>query len=339
MTPEPTGATAPAEAARAPSPDTFAGILKKLMALEDNVRKVIVGKEESIRVAIIPLLCRGHLLLEDVPGTGKTTLAKAIARSIGGEFKRVQFTPDLLPLDITGSSMFNQKTQEFEFLPGPVFTNILLADEVNRATPRTQSALLEAMEESQVTSEGRTHKLADVFCVLATMNPVEQTGTFPLPETQLDRFFLKVGLGYPSEAEEVQIFDRQATSHPIHSLQPVVTLDDVKVMREAVQRVFVHPSVKEYCARLARATRSHQDVVLGASPRGTLCLIRAAQAMAMLSAKPFVTPDHVKKMAGAVLGHRIILKPQAQLRGVTDAMVLREVISRVEIPVNVDQHV
>ncbi|MGH7341268.1 MAG: AAA family ATPase, partial [Candidatus Rokuibacteriota bacterium] len=211
--------------------------------LEANVGRGLVGKPEVVRLAVIGLLARGHLLIEDVPGVGKTTLAKALARSIGGDFKRVQFTPDLLPLDITGASIFNQKVQDFEFKHGPVFTNVLLADEINRATPRTQSALLECMEEFQVSVDGRTHKLSDTFLVIATLNPVEQTGTFPLPETQLDRFLLRLRLGYPTEAEEVQIFDRQALSNPLDALRPAVTADDIRELRAAVQKVFVHASV------------------------------------------------------------------------------------------------
>ncbi len=338
MTPDPGGTAVPSKVAP-PAPPGFEAALAKAKVLEDNIRTVIVGKQDAVRLALVPLLCRGHLLVEDVPGVGKTTLAKALARSLGGDFKRVQFTPDLLPLDITGASIFNQKVQDFEFKQGPVFTNVLLADEINRATPRTQSALLECMEEFQVSVDGRTHKLPDVFLVIATLNPVEQTGTFPLPETQLDRFLLRLRLGYPTEAEEVQIFDRQALTNPLDTLRPAVTSEDVRELRAAVQKVFVHGSVKEYCARLTRATRAHADVILGASPRGTLSLIRAAQAQAMLSGQSFVTPDHVKKIVGAVFGHRIILKPQAALRGVTDEAVLRDVITKVEVPVLADPHV
>ncbi len=338
MTPDPVGTASPSSKAP-PPPAGFEEVIRKVRTLEENVRLVIVGKQDAVRVALIPLLCRGHLLVEDVPGVGKTTLAKAIAKSVASDFKRVQFTPDLLPLDITGAAIFNQKTQDFEFRQGPVFTNILLADEINRATPRTQSALLECMEEFQVTVDGKTHKLSDVFCVIATLNPVEQTGTFPLPETQLDRFVLRLRMGYPTEAEEIQIFDRQATAHPIDTLKPVVSQDDVRQMRAALQQIFVHNSIKEYCARLSRATRSHPDVILGASPRGTLSLIRAAQGLAMLSGQSFVTPDHVKRILPAVFGHRIILKPQASLRGLTDEVVLRDVVTKEEVPVAVDRHV
>lgn len=311
------------------------GAQQKARALEENVQKVIVGKRHVIRLSLVPLLCRSHLLLEDVPGVGKTTLAKALARSIAGTFRRVQFTPDLLPLDITGSYIFNQRTQEFEFKEGPVFANVLLADEINRATPRTQSSLLECMEEFQVSLDGRTHKLPDVFFVIATQNPVEQTGTFPLPETQLDRFMLRLRLGYPTEAEEVQIFDRQAEHHPIDSLKPALELKDVLEIREAVQKVFVHPAVKEYIARIVRATRESSDALLGASPRGTLSLIRAAQAYSFLSGQEFVTPDVVKAVAPAVLAHRLILKPQALLRGASGNDVIRAILGTVEVPVDI----
>ncbi len=320
---------------RPPAPG-FEDAARLARKLEESVRTVMVGKQEQIRLALVPLLVRGHLLVEDVPGIGKTTLAKAIARSLGGEFKRIQFTPDLLPLDVTGASMFNPKTQDFEFKKGPVFGNVLLADEINRATPRTQSALLECMEESQVTSDGRTHKLPDVFFVIATLNPVEMAGTFPLPETQLDRFALRLRIGYPTEAEEVQIFDRQAGGHPVDTLQPALQLEEIQRLRAAVQQVFVHPSVKQYCARLARASRAHPDVALGAGPRGTLSLIRAVQAFAFLGGQAFVAPDHVKKLAPLVLGHRLVLKPHAALRGSTDEAILKDLLAKVEVPISVE---
>ena len=312
---------------------TIAGVIDLVRKLEQNLAKVVVGKADTIRLTLIPLLCRGHLLIEDVPGVGKTTLARALACSIEGDFRRVQFTPDLLPLDLTGSSIFNQKNHEFEFKPGPVFTNILLADELNRATPRTQSALLECMEENQVTVDGETRLLPPVFLVVATLNPVEQTGTFELPETQLDRFMIRARMGYPTEAEEVQIFDRQARVHPLASLGPVLSVDDVERLRDAVPDVHVDDSVKAYATQLVRATREHEAVHLGASPRGTLSLIRASQALALITEAGFVSPDHVKALAPAVLEHRIILRPQAALRGVTGAHVVAEVLKRVEVPI------
>jgi MoxR-like ATPase len=312
---------------------TIAGVVDLIRTLEQNLARVIVGKPDTIRLALVPLLCRGHLLIEDVPGVGKTTLARALARSIHGEFRRIQFTPDLLPLDLTGSSIFNQKEHEFEFKPGPVFTNILLADELNRATPRTQSALLECMEENQVTVDGATRQLPPVFLVVATLNPVEQTGTFELPETQLDRFMIRARMGYPSEADEIQIFDRQAQRHPLRDLEPVLSLEDIERLREAVPGVHVDDSVKAYATRLVRATREHEAVHLGASPRGTLGLIRSSQAMALITESAFVSPDMVKLMAPAVLEHRIVLRPQAALRGVTAGRVVADVLQRVEVPI------
>lgn len=294
---------------------------------------MVVGKDDVVRLALVPLLCRGHLLIEDVPGVGKTTLARALARSIQGEFKRIQFTPDLLPMDLTGSSIFNQKTNDFEFKPGPVFTNVLLADEINRATPRTQSALLECMEEAQVTVDGSTRRLHDVFVVIATQNPVELAGTFALPETQLDRFMLRTRMGYPSEEDEVRIFDAQADAHPIRDLKPVVTLEEIQMLRKATAAVFVEDSVKTYAAQVVRATRTHDDVQLGASPRGTLGLIRAGQALALLEGHEFVTPDTIKALAPAVLAHRLVIRPQATLRGVTGAQILERILSQVEVPV------
>ncbi|MBI2898562.1 MAG: MoxR family ATPase [Planctomycetes bacterium] len=314
-----------------------ANALDKARALEANVARVIVGKAEQIRLALVPLLGRGHLLLEDVPGIGKTTLAKTIARSLDADFKRIQFTPDLLPLDVTGAAVYNQKLQEFEFKPGPVFANVLLADEINRATPRTQSSLLECMEESQVSADGRTHRLPDLFFVIATLNPVEQSGTFPLPETQLDRFMLRLRLGYPSEAEESEIFDRQSRTHPLEALAPVLCREDVAEMRRAVPEVRIDDSVKAYAIRIVRETRRHPDLLLGAGPRGTLAFLRAAQAFAFLSGGAFVTPDHLKHLAAPVLGHRIVLKPQASLRGVAGEAIVKSILERVPVPVGPDE--
>ncbi len=310
--------------------------LEKARALESNVAKVMVGKDEAIRLALIPLLCRGHLLLEDVPGIGKTTLAKSIARSIDADFKRIQFTPDLLPLDVTGAAVYNQKMQEFEFKPGPVFTNVLLADEINRATPRTQSSLLECMEEFQVSVDGHTHRLDDLFFVVATLNPVEQTGTFPLPETELDRFMLRLQLGYPSESEEAAIFDRQAKRHPLESLAPVLKREEILEMRAVIPEVRIDDSIKGYVIQIVRMTRRHPDLALGAGPRGTLAFLRAAQALAFLSDSAYVTPDHAKRLAAAVLAHRIVLKPQALLRGVTGDAVVKGILDQVAVPVGPD---
>jgi MoxR-like ATPase len=326
------------EASEALSPERQAlkNAFHKARLIEANISKVIVGKSHSIRLALVPLLCRGHLLLEDVPGVGKTTLAKALARSIDGQFRRIQFTPDLLPLDITGSTIYNQRSQEFEFREGPIFTNVLLADEINRATPRTQSSLLECMEEFQISMDGKTHKLPDVFFVIATENPVEHAGTFPLPETQLDRFMLRVRIGYPNEEEELQIFDSQAKQHPLEALQPVIRPEEIIELRQAVQHVYIQKNLKEYMTRIVRATREHSDVKLGASPRGTLSLIRGAQAFALLSGQAYVTPDIIKAVAGPVLGHRIMVKPHSQIRGSSGHDVVRSILGQIEVPIKAD---
>ncbi len=307
--------------------------LETARRFQQNLEKVIVGKPDALRLTLVALLARGHLLIEDVPGVGKTTLAKAVARSISGQFRRVQFTSDLLPMDLTGSSIYNQKTRDFEFKPGPLFTNILLADEINRATPRTQSALLECMEEFQVSVDGQTYPLPSVFQVIGTLNPVEQSGTFELPETQLDRFLLRISMGYPAAAEEVQIFDLQARRHPLEELQPVLSLEEIEQLRAAVLEIHLGHSVKEYAADLVRATREHESVVLGASPRGTLNLLRAAQAFALLSGKTFVTPELLKRLAPTVLSHRILIKPQASMRGVTGEDVVGWAMSHVSVPI------
>lgn len=332
--PEPvSGATPPAAAAPHSSAARVQEAARRLRELQTNISRVMVGKEALIRFALVPLLCRSHLLLEDVPGVGKTTLAKAIARSIGGRFRRIQFTPDLLPLDVTGSTIFNQSSKQFEFHQGPVFTHVLLADEINRATPRTQSALLECMEEAQVSVDGKTHRLPPLFFVIATQNPVEHTGTFPLPETQLDRFMMRLRLGYPTEEEEIDIFERQAVAHPLDSLEPARTVDELLELIRTVPLVHLDPDIKTYIARLVRATRQADEVALGASPRATLHLMRASQALAMLTGLSYVPPDVVKAVAPAVLGHRIILKPHAQIRGASGHDVVRNLLNHLPVPV------
>ncbi len=301
--------------------------------LRENIQKVIVGKGEVIDLALIAILCEGHLLLEDVPGTGKTTLAKTIAASLGCTFRRVQFTPDLLPSDLTGIYYFNQKSQAFEFRPGPIMAQILLADEINRATPRTQSALLEAMQERQITVDIATHVLPRPFLVMATQNPVELEGTFPLPEAQLDRFLMKVALGYPDEASENDMLLRFERDDPLETLEQVIGPDDILAMQQSVRTVRVEESVRQYVVNVARATRAHADIMLGASPRATMALYRTCQARAALSGRAYVIPDDVKQLAPYVLTHRLIVNPQTRLRGRSPDDVVREVVNTVPVPI------
>ncbi|NOX62662.1 MAG: MoxR family ATPase [Chloroflexi bacterium] len=298
-----------------------------------NVNRVIIGKADIIELSLIALLCEGHILFEDVPGIGKTTLAKALARSLGCAFSRIQFTPDLLPSDVTGISWYNQKTQEFEFRAGPIMAQVVLADEINRATPRTQSALLEAMQERQITVDRDTYELPRPFLVLATQNPIELEGTFPLPEAQVDRFLIKTTLGYPNEQEENEILLRYAKRDPMIALEPVVDASEILVMQEAVRGVRVQDVVREYLVRVVRATRDHPAVDLGASPRGSLALYRTAQARAAIHGRDYVLPDDVKRMAPFVLTHRIHISPQTRLRGRTPAQVIAEIVDEVEAPV------
>ncbi len=296
-----------------------------------NVERVIVGKHVEVRMALVALLCEGHILIEDVPGVGKTMLAKSIARSLDCEFARVQATPDLLPSDVTGVSVFNMTGNEFEFKPGPIFTNILLADEINRATPKTQSALLECMEERQATIDGVSHPIPSPFLVIATQNPIEYEGTFALPEAQLDRFMLRLILGYPKAMEEIVILDEQKRKHPIDELQQVLDIDELREMQAAVKEIYVDQAVAEYIVRLTGATRDHADVYLGASPRGSINLYRAGQALAALDGRDYVIPDDIKQLAVAVLGHRLIVKSQASLREVDPDGIVREILGQVPI--------
>ncbi len=301
--------------------------------LRQNIQKVIVGKDEVIDLALIAMLCEGHLLLEDVPGTGKTTLAKTIAASLGCTFRRVQFTPDLLPSDLTGIYYYNQRSQEFEFRPGPIMSQILLADEINRATPRTQSALLEAMQEQQVTVDISTHQLPRPFLVLATQNPIELEGTFPLPEAQLDRFLMKVAIGYPNEEGENEILLRFERDDPLVTLSQVVDPEEIVRMQSEVRQISVEESVRHYIVNVCRTTRSHEDIALGASPRATMALYRTCQARAAVQDRSFVIPDDVKVMAPFVLVHRLNVNPQTRLRGRTARDVIREVVDTVPVPV------
>ncbi len=299
----------------------------------ENIGRVIIGKEDVVELLLVALLCEGHVLMEDVPGIGKTTLAKALARSLDCSFKRIQFTPDLLPSDVTGIFYFNQKTQEFEFRPGPIFANVVLADEINRATPRTQSALLEAMQERQVTVDVETFPLPRPFLVIATQNPIELEGTFPLPEAQMDRFLMRVRLGYPGEEEEEEILVRYQERDPLDELGPVVDVPTLLRLQQEVRRVRVAEPVRRYIVQVTRATRAHPAVTLGASPRGTLSLFHTAQALAALRGRAFVIPDDVKYLAGPVLTHRIHISPQTRLRGRTPEEVIQEIIDEVPVPV------
>jgi MoxR-like ATPase len=297
-----------------------------------NVARAVVGKENEVLQCLITLLCQGHLLIEDVPGVGKTMLAKALARSLDCSFRRVQFTPDLLPSDITGVRAFNQKLGEFEFRPGPVFAQIVLADEINRATPKTQSALLEAMEEHTVTADGETHALPRPFMVMATQNPIEYAGTFPLPEAQLDRFLMKVRLGYLGVAEEAALLDQQKVDAPFSELQPVVSPPDLVTAQGAVREIHVALGLREYVARVVAATRKHPDVALGASTRGTLHLYHAAQARAAVLHRGYVIPDDVKSLAEPVLAHRLILRPNAEMQGGSAAGIIQGILKREPVP-------
>jgi MoxR-like ATPase len=296
-----------------------------------NVERVIVGKHAEVRLAMVALLCEGHILIEDVPGVGKTMLAKAISRSIGCTFRRIQFTPDLLPSDVTGLSIFNQKTQEFEFRPGPIMAQVVLADEINRATPKTQSALLECMEEKQATIDGVTHEMPTPFLVMATQNPIEYEGTFALPEAQLDRFMLRLRMGYPKAVEEIVILDEQKRRHPIDELGQVIDAEELHQMQMATKEIYVDQAIAEYIVRLTGATREHGDVYLGASPRGSINLYRAVQATAALDGRDYAIPDDVKQLAVPILAHRLIVKSQASLREVDPDAIVREVLAQVPV--------
>ncbi len=298
-----------------------------------NVERVIVGKHREVQLTLVALLCRGHVLIEDVPGVGKTVLAKTIARSIGCSFKRIQFTPDLLPGDVTGVSIFNQGTRIFEFRPGPVVAQIVLADEINRATPKTQSALLEAMEERQITVDGETHDLPMPFVVLATQNPIEYEGTFPLPEAQLDRFLLRLSLGYPTHMEEIAVLQNQMSGHPLSRIDQVVDVSElVTAQQYIIENVRVDPLILEYIVSMSEATRRHDEIYLGASPRGTLGLLASARAWAALAGRDYVLPDDVKALAEPVLAHRLIVSPAARMRNIDGRGIVRELLQRVPVP-------
>lgn len=298
----------------------------------DNVERVIIGKRPEVQLTVLGLLSQGHILIEDVPGVGKTVLAKSIARSVGCTFQRIQFTPDMLPSDITGVSMFNVKTREFEFRPGPIHAQIVLVDEINRATPKTQSALLEAMEERQVTVDGQSYLLEPPFMVLATQNPIEYEGTFPLPEAQLDRFMLRIRLGYPDKQDEILILDRQQHVHPVEQIKQVVSVDELLDAQRAVKDIYLDEKVKDYIVEIVRRTREHPDVYLGASSRGALAIYRLGQARAALFGRDFVLPDDVKALAQAALGHRIIVGPAARIKDIEPDTIVRDILNQVPVP-------
>ena len=298
----------------------------------ENVELVIIGKHHEIQVTVIGLLAQGHLLIEDVPGVGKTMLAKSLSRSIGCSFKRIQFTPDMLPSDVTGVSVFNQKTREFEFRPGPIHAQIVLTDEINRATPKTQSALLEAMEERQVTVDGTTYPMERPFLVLATQNPIEYEGTFPLPEAQLDRFMLRIRLGYTEKDDEIKMLDSQQYQHPVDRIEQVTEVEELLRVQEKIKEVFVDPLIKSYIVELVRQTRRHPDVYLGSSPRGSLALYRTGQARAAALGRDYVIPDDIKALAASALAHRIIIGPAARIKDVDARSVVHEILQGVPVP-------
>lgn len=300
--------------------------------IAQSVGQVIIGKRNEVRLSVLGLITRGHILIEDIPGVGKTMMAKALSRSIGASFSRIQFTPDMLPSDVTGVSIFNPQNRNFEFRAGPIMAQIVLADEINRATPKTQAALLEAMEERQVTVDGVTHAMSDPFLILATQNPIEYEGTFPLPEAQLDRFLMRIQLGYPSAAEELTVLSAQQYQHPLENMRQVVTVQELLEAQFAVREVYVAEEVKRYIIDLVTGTRNHPDVYLGSSPRGSLALFRAAQTRAAMAGRDYVIPDDVKALAEVTLAHRIIVGPAARIRDISSRTIVQDVLASTPVP-------
>ncbi|WP_228845253.1 AAA family ATPase [Phototrophicus methaneseepsis] len=300
--------------------------------IAQSVGQVIIGKRNEVRLAILGLLCRGHILLEDIPGVGKTMMARSLAKAIGCSFSRIQFTPDMLPSDVTGVSIFNQQSREFEFRAGPIMAQIVLADEINRATPKTQAALLEAMEERQVTVDGITYQMKNPFMILATQNPIEYEGTFPLPEAQLDRFLLRIQMGYPSPMEELTILSAQQYQHPINNLQQVISVEDLVRAQEAIMQVYVADEIKQYIITLVNATRQHPDVYLGSSPRGSLALFRTSQARAAMAGRDYVIPDDVKALAETTLAHRTIVGPSARIKDISSRTIIQDILNSTPVP-------
>jgi MoxR-like ATPase len=315
------------------SKSTSIGIVAEITErIAQSVGQVILGKRNEVRLAVLGLLCQGHILIEDIPGVGKTMMARSLAKTIGCTFSRIQFTPDMLPSDVTGVSIYNQRSNEFEFRPGPIMAQIVLADEINRATPKTQSALLEAMEEHQVTVDGVTYKMDNPFMILATQNPIEYEGTFPLPEAQLDRFLMRIQMGYPTPAEEMTILSSQQYQHPIENLQQVISADDMRRGQEAIRQVYVAEEVKQYIINLVTASRGHSDVYLGSSPRGSLALFRTSQARAAMAGREYVVPDDVKNLAEVTLAHRIIVGPSARIKDITARTIVQDILATTPIP-------
>jgi MoxR-like ATPase len=323
----------PQETRRSAEAQNSVGIVQNVAErIAQSVSQVIIGKRNEVRLTVLGLMCKGHILIEDIPGVGKTMMAKALSRSVGCTFSRIQFTPDMLPSDVTGVSLFNQKTREFEFRAGPIMAQVVLADEINRATPKTQAALLEAMEERQVTVDGVTYAMSDPFIILATQNPIEYEGTFPLPEAQLDRFMIRIQLGYPSPQEELTVLSAQQIDHPINNMYQVVSVQELLAAQQAIKEIYVADEIKRYIIDLVNASRQHPDVYLGSSPRGSLALFRTAQARAAMAGRDYVIPDDVKALAEVTLAHRIIVGPAARIKDISSRTIVQDILTSTPVP-------